>query len=100
MDSANVQVLQMINEVTAALSTGERRTAQYLCGSLDIDGSVAGVKEMITSQLIEAQVDPWLVLVELVFTLKRFDVLRKVLRTNREEVERMLRDRQFLSRFR
>lgn len=99
MALADAQLLQMISEVAVALSSSECRRLSYLCGSLDPDGSVSGVQEMLTSQLMRGQVDHQF-LVELVFGLKRFDILRRVLSTSKDEAERTLRHRHVLSKYR
>ncbi|XP_071373510.1 CASP8 and FADD-like apoptosis regulator [Centroberyx affinis] len=96
---ANAHHLQIINEIAGSLSSGECRRLSYLCGSVDTDSSVAGVREMLKSQLMRCQMDD-LFLLELMFALRRFDILRKVLGTSREEVERTLRQRHVLSKYR
>lgn len=95
----NGQLLHMINEIAGSLSSSESRRLFYLCGSLDADGSVTGVKEMLKCHLMKGQVDD-LFLEELMFCLKRFDILRKVLGTSKDVVERTLRQRHVLSRYR
>lgn len=99
MALANAQLLQMINEIVGALSFSECTRLSYLCGCLDTDVSVAGVKEMLKSQLMQGQMD-YLFLAELMFWLKRFDILRKVFRTSKDEVERTLGNRHVLSKYR
>ncbi|KAM4608902.1 CASP8 and FADD-like apoptosis regulator [Polymixia lowei] len=98
-DNAGLHLLPMINDIAGALNSGECRTAFYLCGSSDTNSSVADVKEMLKSHLIRGRMDD-LFLLELVFELRRFDILRKMFGTNKDEVERTLGHRHVLSRFR
>ncbi|KAM9346853.1 CASP8 and FADD-like apoptosis regulator [Symphorus nematophorus] len=91
--------LQAINQITEALSRAERRRIFYLCGSLDADTSVAGMKEMLKCKVLR-QENGHLLLRELMLQLGRFDILKKVYKTSRAEVERTLTHRQVLPRFR
>ncbi|XP_074550410.1 CASP8 and FADD-like apoptosis regulator isoform X3 [Halichoeres trimaculatus] len=91
--------LHEINQIAEALSSCERRRLLYLCGSLDTDHSVAYVKEILKSKVLR-QESGQLLLLELVLRLRRFDILRKVCKTSRDEVERTLTNSQSLSRFR
>ncbi|XP_070771072.1 CASP8 and FADD-like apoptosis regulator isoform X2 [Enoplosus armatus] len=90
--------LQAINEIAEALCSGERRRLFYLCESWDTDNTVACLKEMLKSKLMCYERDH-LFLTELMLQLRRFDILRKVCKTSREEVERNLKCRQVLPRF-
>ncbi|XP_049450763.1 CASP8 and FADD-like apoptosis regulator [Epinephelus fuscoguttatus] len=91
--------LQAINQTVEALSSCERRRLFYLCEILDTDNSVACVKEMLKSKVMFHE-RGHLFLEELMLQLKRFDILRKVYKTSRDEVERTLKHRQVLPRFR
>ncbi|XP_070694466.1 CASP8 and FADD-like apoptosis regulator [Pempheris klunzingeri] len=91
--------LETINHIAEALSSSERRSLFYLCGSLDLDDSVPCLKEMLKSEVM-GQERGHLFLRELMLQLRRFDILRKVCKTSREEVERNLKHRQVLPRFR
>lgn len=91
--------LQQINQIAEALSSGERRTLSYLCDSLDADSSVARVKETLKSK-VQCHQDAHLLLPELMLRLGRFDVLRKLYRISRDDVERTLRYTQTLPGFR
>ncbi|KAF7658005.1 hypothetical protein LDENG_00019280 [Lucifuga dentata] len=99
MAVTNTHLLQTVSTVAEALSSSECRRLSYLCGSLDTDESVASVKEMLNSKVMNSEMDD-LFLLELMFELRRFDLLKKVFETSRDEVERTLRHRQVLSRFR
>lgn len=91
--------LQAINQIAESLSSCERRRLLYLCGSLDTDSSVAYVKEILKSRVLR-QERGQLVLTELMWQLRRFDILRKVFQTSRDEVERTVTYRQSLPQFR
>ncbi|XP_060910258.1 CASP8 and FADD-like apoptosis regulator [Labrus mixtus] len=91
--------LQAINQIAEALSSCESRRLLYLCGSLDTDPSVTCVKEILKSKVLR-QERGHLLLTELMLQLRRFDILRKVCKTSRDEVERTLTYRQCLPRFR
>ncbi|XP_056145366.1 CASP8 and FADD-like apoptosis regulator [Lampris incognitus] len=99
MALAEVHLLRTINELAGALDSDECRRLLYLCGSLDSDSSVAHVEEMLRSQLIRGEIN-YLFLIELLSELRRFDILKKMFRTSKDEVERTLRNRHVLSRYR
>ncbi|CAJ1079218.1 CASP8 and FADD-like apoptosis regulator [Xyrichtys novacula] len=99
MAVAEQHQLRVINQVAEALSTSERRKILYLCGSLDTDHSEAFVKEILKSKVL-SQERGHLLLTELLLQLRRFDILRKVFKTSRDEVERTLTYIQCLPRFR
>uniref|UniRef100_A0A3Q3L1L4 CASP8 and FADD like apoptosis regulator n=1 Tax=Labrus bergylta TaxID=56723 RepID=A0A3Q3L1L4_9LABR len=91
--------LQAINQIADALSSCESSRLLYLCGSLDTDPSVTCVKEILKSKVLR-QERGHLLLTELMLRLRRFDILRKVCKTSKEDVERTLTYRQCLPRFR
>lgn len=91
--------LCVINQIAEALSSCERRRLLYLCDSLDTDNSVTYVKEILKSKVLR-QERGHLLLLELMLRLRRFDILRKVCKTSKDEVESALTDRHCLSRFR
>nr|XP_046261185.1 CASP8 and FADD-like apoptosis regulator [Scatophagus argus] len=91
--------LQVINQIAEALSSDERERLFYLCGSWDTDNSVVCLKEMLKCKVMHHGTDNQL-LGELMLELRRFDILRKVCKTSRDEVERTLMNRQVLPRFR
>lgn len=93
------QQLQAINQIADSLSSCERRTLFYLCDSLDPDNSEARMKEMLITKVMRHDAGH-LLLRELMLRLGRFDILRKVCKTSRDEVERNLTFRQVLPRFR
>lgn len=80
--------LHAINQITEALGTEERRTLSYLCGSLDRDDNVSRMKEMLTQKVMQHDEGGQLFLRELMVKLRREDILRGVLKSSREEVER------------
>ncbi|XP_035762711.1 CASP8 and FADD-like apoptosis regulator isoform X2 [Neolamprologus brichardi] len=88
--------LLAINEIAEALSSNERSRLFYLCESLDTDHSVACMKEMLRSKVTQHQ-NAHLFLAELMWRLGRLDILRKVCKVNRDDLERT---RQMVPRFR
>ncbi|XP_044072301.1 CASP8 and FADD-like apoptosis regulator isoform X1 [Siniperca chuatsi] len=91
--------LQTINEIAEALCDVERRRLLFLCESLDTDNSVGSLKAMLKSKVMCYERGD-LFLKELMLQLRRFDILRKVFKTSKEELERNLTCRQVLPRFR
>lgn len=91
--------LQAINQTAEALSSCERRRIFYLCEILDTDTSVACMKDMLKSK-VTCHERGQLFLTELMLQLRRFDILKKVYNTNRDEVEKALIHRKVLPRFR
>ncbi|XP_034417038.1 CASP8 and FADD-like apoptosis regulator isoform X2 [Cyclopterus lumpus] len=90
---------QAINQTAEALSSCERRRIFYLCEILDTDTSVACMKDMLKSK-VTCHERGHLFLTELMLQLRRFDILRKVYNTSRDEVEQALIHRKVLPRFR
>lgn len=88
--------LLAINEIAEALSSNERSRLFYLCENLDTDHSVACMKEMLRSKVTQHQ-NAHLFLAELMWRLGRLDILRKVCKVNRDDLERT---RQMVPRFR
>lgn len=80
--------LQAINQITEALGSEERRTLSYLCGALERDDSVSGMREVLTRKVMQHDEGGQLLLRELMVKLRRYDILRRVLKSSREEVER------------
>ncbi|XP_040003687.1 CASP8 and FADD-like apoptosis regulator [Xiphias gladius] len=99
MALADQHELQAINHVAEALSSNERRSLLYLCESSDADDSMAFAKETLKSKVM-CQERGYLFLGELLIQLRRFDILRKVCGTSRDELERALKYRKVLPRFR
>ncbi|XP_029314236.1 CASP8 and FADD-like apoptosis regulator [Cottoperca gobio] len=91
--------LQAINQTVEALSSCERRRLFYLCEIPVTDNSATCMKEMLKSKVM-CHERGYLFLAELMLQLRRFDILRKVYNTSREEVEMTLKHRQVLPRFR
>ncbi|XP_064833055.1 CASP8 and FADD-like apoptosis regulator isoform X1 [Oncorhynchus masou masou] len=97
---ANGQLYQMINRICEDLSSGECRRLLYLCGSLDTDRCGSGhVREVLNSWLSRGQVDQ-LYLVELLFRLRRFDLLKKEFHISKQEVDGILGQNRALSEYR
>lgn len=91
--------LQAINQIAESLDSGERRVIFYLCECLDTDNSVTCMKDMLKHKVTRHDTSH-LLLTELMWQLRRYDILRKVFQTSREEVARTLKYRRVLSGFR
>lgn len=91
--------IQAINQIAESLDSGERRVIFYLCESFDTDNSVTCMKDMLKHKVTSHDTSD-LFLTELMWQLRRYDILRKVFQTSREEVARILKYRHVLSRFR
>ncbi|XP_041724526.2 CASP8 and FADD-like apoptosis regulator [Coregonus clupeaformis] len=97
---ANGQLCQMISRICEDLSSGECRRLLYLCGSLDTDSCGSDhVREVLTSWLSRGRVDH-LYLVELLFRLRCFDLLKKLFHISKQEVEGILGQDRALSEYR
>ncbi|KAM7407586.1 hypothetical protein PAMA_003350 [Pampus argenteus] len=97
----NRNLLRDINLIAESLGSGECKSLLYLCGhghNLDTDDN-ACVKEMLKSKVMSYE-NGYLFLAELMLQIKRYDILRKVFSTNRDEVERTLKYKEVLPRFR
>ncbi|KAG9349262.1 hypothetical protein JZ751_027705 [Albula glossodonta] len=86
---ADGKLTQTIGQIAEQLSTNESRTLLYLCGDLGPHSCVDDVRGMLTSKVDSGEVDR-IFLLELMLRMRRFDILKKVLRTNKEEAERMM----------
>ncbi|KAA8588233.1 CASP8 and FADD-like apoptosis regulator isoform X1 [Etheostoma spectabile] len=89
--------LQAINQTAEALSSCERKRLFYLCEILDTDNTEACMKERLKVLCHEKGN---LFLTELILQLRRFDILRTVYKTSRDEAEKTLKHKQVLPRFR
>lgn len=85
-------LLQDINAVAEALSSSECRKVLYLCGSLETDCSVEFVKQMLKSH-VGGHADASLFLKALILHLERYDILKKVYKVGRRDVEHQTRTR-------
>ncbi|XP_056436506.1 CASP8 and FADD-like apoptosis regulator isoform X2 [Gadus chalcogrammus] len=97
--ASTMQLLKTVNEMAGALDSGECRTMLYLCGHLDLDSNEEGLGEFLRSGVIQGQMND-LFLVELLFEVKRFDILWKLFSTKAHDVESALGNRHVLSRYR
>ncbi|XP_077059818.1 CASP8 and FADD-like apoptosis regulator a [Siphateles boraxobius] len=96
----------MVNNVTADLNNEECRILLYLCTDLftnscveDLRGALLAFAKQRQNQAGQSQAGDAL-LMELMFRMKRFDVLKKVFGTNRQQVERILQEGRALSDYR
>ncbi|XP_051957610.1 CASP8 and FADD-like apoptosis regulator a [Xyrauchen texanus] len=96
----------MVNNVTASLSKEECRTLLYLCTDLftnscveDLRGALLAFASQKQNQAGQSQAGGAL-LMELMFRMKRFDILKKVLGSNRQQVEGILQKGGVLSDYR
>ncbi|XP_068184919.1 CASP8 and FADD-like apoptosis regulator isoform X2 [Antennarius striatus] len=91
--------LQVISDISEALSSEERRRVFYMCEVLVPDNSVSHMKEMLKGEVMRREAGH-LLLEELMLHLRRFELLRKVCKTSREAMERTCAHRTCLQRFR
>lgn len=91
----------MVNSVTASLKKEECKTLRYLCTDLfnnicmeDLRGALLAFAKQTQAQAGQA------LLMELMFRMKRFDILKKVFGTNRQQVEGILKKGAVLSDYR
>ncbi|TNN03109.1 hypothetical protein fugu_000138 [Takifugu bimaculatus] len=91
--------LQTINQVVEELNSSERTKLLYLCGSFETEHSTESLKELLGHKVLHDDTGQ-LLLGELMVRLRRFDILRKVCKTTRDEVERTLSSRHFVPKFR
>lgn len=96
----------MVNNVTADLNKEECRILLYLCTDLftnscveDLRGALLAFANQRQNQAGQSQAGDAL-LMELMFRMKRFDVLKKVFGTNRQQVESILQEGRALSDYR
>lgn len=96
----------LVNKVTASLSSDESRILLYLCTDLFNNSCV---EELRGALLAFAQQNPNqagqphsgnTLLMELMFQMKRYDLLSKVLGTNKQQVEGILRKKRVISEYR
>uniref|UniRef100_A0A3Q0QWQ3 CASP8 and FADD-like apoptosis regulator n=1 Tax=Amphilophus citrinellus TaxID=61819 RepID=A0A3Q0QWQ3_AMPCI len=91
--------LQAINEIAESLSSCERRTLFYLCENLGTDHSAVRMKEMLKSKVMGHQ-NAHLFLAELMWRLGRLDILKKVCKVSRDDLERIYKSGQTVPPFR
>ncbi|XP_048091240.1 CASP8 and FADD-like apoptosis regulator a [Alosa alosa] len=91
-----------VNRMADSLSRDELRRLRFLCSDLLPDSHVEDLRGALISraQIAGNNQSARMILKELMFHLKRFDILKKVLGTSRQEVEHMLNTRQVLSGYR
>ncbi|KAK1165553.1 CASP8 and FADD-like apoptosis regulator isoform X1 [Acipenser oxyrinchus oxyrinchus] len=89
---AEGQLSLTINRIYEELSNDESQMLIYLCSDLDGGCSKQDVKEILKSQIKSGVVDH-LVLAELLYRIKRFDLLKKILCSNKKQVEALLGSR-------
>ncbi len=96
----------MVNIVTASLEKEDCKILLYLCTDLfnnicveDLRGALLAFAEQAQAQAGEAQAGDAL-LMELMFRMKRFDILKRVFGTNRQQVEGILKKGAVLSDYR
>ncbi|XP_043987922.1 CASP8 and FADD-like apoptosis regulator isoform X1 [Gambusia affinis] len=89
-----------INAIAEDLTTGDRKKAIYLCGSLVTDSSVACVRETLRVKG-NFHADPALFIMSILRQLGRYDIIKRVYKVDRNEIEKKIQTyRQVLPRFR
>lgn len=91
--------LQAINEIAESLSSCERRTLFYLCENLGTDHSAVCMKELLKSKVMGHQ-NAHLFLAELMWRLGRLDILKKVCKVSRDDLQSNYKSGQTLPPFR
>uniref|UniRef100_A0A8C2CHF6 CASP8 and FADD-like apoptosis regulator n=1 Tax=Cyprinus carpio TaxID=7962 RepID=A0A8C2CHF6_CYPCA len=71
-----------ISQIIDELSTDECKRISYLCGALDMDTFSTDPRGMLQSVLCQMRMD-YVFLMELILKIKRYDLLREVLSTNK-----------------
>ncbi|XP_028992177.1 CASP8 and FADD-like apoptosis regulator [Betta splendens] len=99
MAQSHQQQLLAINQIIEGLSTSECRILFYLCCGLDLDYDITVLKKTLESRVV-CDENGNMYLEQLMLPLKRFDLLRKVLKTSREQVERDVQNRHLLPEYR
>nr|XP_020450436.1 CASP8 and FADD-like apoptosis regulator [Monopterus albus] len=99
MASPEQHLPQVIPQMIEALSSTEVAALIYLCGRSETDSSSVDVKEMLESKVILHE-NSLLFLAALMWQLRRLDIMRKLFKTSREELERITKNRHVLPRFR
>lgn len=99
VDYTDMDQIQTVNRVVEELNGSERMRLLYLCGSFETDPSAESLKELLGRKVLHRDTGQML-LRELVVRLRRFDILRKVCKTSRAEVEKSLSVRHFVPTFR
>ncbi|XP_052421098.1 CASP8 and FADD-like apoptosis regulator [Carassius gibelio] len=88
-----------ISQITDELSTDECKRISYLCGALDTDKFSTDPRGMLQSVLCQMRMD-YVFLMELILRIKRYDLLREVLSTNKSTVEGLLKNSHSVSEYR
>ncbi|XP_016119492.1 CASP8 and FADD-like apoptosis regulator [Sinocyclocheilus grahami] len=88
-----------ISQITDELSTDECKRISYLCGALDMDKFSTDPRGMLQSVLCQTRMD-YVFLMELILKIKRYDLLRQVLSTNKSTVEGLLKNGHSVSEYR
>ncbi|XP_076858333.1 CASP8 and FADD-like apoptosis regulator [Brachyhypopomus gauderio] len=97
--SLSRQHAHTITQIVEQLSAEERRRMFYLCGELDVERCASDPRVMLQSLLCQAGWD-YVILMELILRMRRYDLLKGVLGTSKAEVERLLRNRHALPEYR
>uniref|UniRef100_A0A671MXK8 CASP8 and FADD-like apoptosis regulator n=1 Tax=Sinocyclocheilus anshuiensis TaxID=1608454 RepID=A0A671MXK8_9TELE len=88
-----------ISQITDELSADECKRISYLCGALDMDKFSTDPRGMLQSVLCQTRMD-YMFLMELILKIKRYDLLRQVLSTNKSTVEGLLKNGHSVSEYR
>ncbi|XP_066543410.1 CASP8 and FADD-like apoptosis regulator isoform X2 [Amia ocellicauda] len=94
---ADLQLSLTINHIAEELNSDECKMLLYLCS--DMESSIEDVKDMLKSLMKRGEVDQ-IFLLELMYRIKRFDLLKKVFRSTKKEVEGILGHKCVVSEYR
>ncbi|XP_047225739.1 CASP8 and FADD-like apoptosis regulator isoform X2 [Girardinichthys multiradiatus] len=81
--------LLAISVVADDLSSGDRKKAIYLCGSLVADSSVDLVRETLRYK-VDNDGDPRVFIMSVLWQLGRYDILRKLYKVGRNDIEQQI----------
>ncbi|KAL2081513.1 hypothetical protein ACEWY4_023366 [Coilia grayii] len=94
------QLTQTINNIAESLSFAECKKLLYLSGVDEVHSRTSDIRDVLSDKCMSNVKDMDLLLMELMFRMRRYDILKKILRSSRTEVEVMLKRIQFVSDYR
>ncbi|XP_036400601.1 CASP8 and FADD-like apoptosis regulator a [Megalops cyprinoides] len=96
---ADGQLSQTINDIAEDLSSEDCKRLVYLCSDLHGDRCVEDVRGMLRALLSSGDLDH-VILLELMLRIKRYDILKRVLRTDKRQAEGILQNGCVVSEYR
>ncbi|KAG7464167.1 hypothetical protein MATL_G00184280 [Megalops atlanticus] len=96
---ADGQLSQTINDIAEDLSSEDCKRLVYLCSDLHGDRCVEDVRGMLRGLVRSGDLDH-VILLELMLRIKRYDILKRVLRTDKRQAEGILQNGCVVSEYR